>query len=117
MVRLVAFCAGLALHPLGSTGAGGAVALSPCPRPSDQYGPRYETVNGAYRSRGISPGSGNFVTIMPKDGAAPVSVNVTDKVFDTIGTLVVGTRITLVGYVRHSMSGVQPPYSCIELAQ
>ena len=117
MVRLVAFCAGLALHPLGSTGAGGAVALSPCPRPSDQYGPRYETVNGAYRSRGIFPGSGKFVTIMPKDGAAPVSVNVTDKVFDTIGTLVVGTRITLVGYVRHSMSGVQPPYSCIELAQ
>jgi hypothetical protein len=43
-------------------------------------------------------------------------VNVTDEVFDIVGTLAIGTHITLVGYVRNSASGAQPPYSCIELA-
>jgi hypothetical protein len=116
MARLVSLCAGLVLFALGWTGAEAAVVLSPCPRPSDQYGSRYETVNGAYRSRGVSPGGGKFVIIMPRAGAAPVSVNVTDEIFDVAGSLKVGTHITLVGYVSNSMSGAQPPYSCIELA-
>ncbi len=115
MARLVALCAGLVLYALGWTGAEAVVALGPCPRPSDQYGPRYETVNGAYRSRRVSPGGGKFVTIMPIDQAAPVSVNVTDKVFNVAGSLKIGTRITLVSYVSDSLSGAQTPYSCIEL--
>jgi hypothetical protein len=117
MARLVALCAGLVLYALGWTGAEAAVVLSPCPLPSDQHGPRYETVNGAYRSRGVSPGGGKFVILMPRDGAAPVSVNVTDKVFDVAGPLKMGTRITLVSYVSSSLSGAQPPYSCIQLAR
>jgi hypothetical protein len=117
MVRLVALCAGLILHASGWTGAGEAVALNPCPRPSDQYGPRYEIITGVYRSRGVTPGGGKFVTITSADRAAPVSVSVTGEVFDVAGTLVVGTHITLVGYVTNSLSGAQPPYSCIELAQ
>jgi hypothetical protein len=54
---------------------------------------------------------------MGMDRAAPISVNVTGEVFDVAGTLAVGTRITLVGYVSNSLSGAQPPYSCIEFAR
>ena len=117
MVRLVALCAGLVVYAPGWTRAEAAVALSPRSRPSDEYGPRYEAVSGAYRSHGVSPGGGKFVTIMPRDGASPVSLNVTDRVFDIAGSLQIGTLITVVSYVRASMSGAQPPYSCIELAQ
>ena len=117
MARLVILCAGLVLYALEWTRAEAAVALSPCPRPSDQYGPRYEAVSGAYRSHGVSRGGGKFVTIMPRDGASPVSLNVTDRVFDIAGSLQIGTLIAVVSYVRASMSGAQPPYSCIELAQ
>ena len=117
MVRLVALCAGLVIYALGWTRAEAAVALSPCPRPSDQYGPRYEAVSGAYRSRGTSPGGGKFVIIVPRGGAGPVSLNVTDNAFDIARLLTIGTRITVVGYVRASVSSAQPPYSCIELAR
>ena len=117
MVRSVALCAGLVVYALGWTLAEAAVALSPCPRPSDQYGPRYEAVSGAYRSHGVSPGGGKFVTIMPRDGAAPVSVTVTDEVFNVVGSLRIGIQITLVSYVSRSLFGAEPPYSCIELAR
>jgi hypothetical protein len=116
MVRVIALCAGLILQAPGWTRATEAVVLNPCPRPSDQYGARYEIMRGAFRSGGVSPGGGKFVTIMPRDGAEPVSVPVTDKVFDVAGSLVIGTRIILVSYVRDSLSGAQPPYSCVELA-
>jgi hypothetical protein len=111
------------LYTLGSillvpvlTRGGETVPFSRCSRPSDQYGPRYEVMTGMYRSRGVSPGGGKFMTITPKDWAAPVSLNVTDEVFDIAGTLALGTPIILVGYVSNSASGAQPPYSCIELA-
>jgi hypothetical protein len=117
MVRKVAPCAGFILYAIGWTRVEGSVALSSCPRPNDQYGPRYEVVTGAYQSRGISPGRGKFVTIMPAAGAAPVSVNVTDEVFNAAGSLKIDARIILVSYVTHSLSGSQPPYSCIELAR
>ena len=71
-------------------------------------------MNGPYQSRGVSPGGGKFVTITLRDGA-PLSVNVISKVFDIAGSLKIGTHITVVGYVRNSVSGAQPPYSCIEL--
>ena len=115
MARLVALCAGLVVYALGWTLGEAAVARSPCPRPSDQYGPRYEAVSGAYQSRAVCPGGGKFVTITPSGGAAPISVNVTGKVFKAVGSLKIGARITLLGYVTHSLSGLQPPYSCIEL--
>jgi hypothetical protein len=57
------------------------------------------------------------VNITLRDGAAPVSVNVTEKVFNIAGSLITGTPITLVSYVKDSLSGAQPPYSCIELAR
>jgi hypothetical protein len=117
MMRLVVLCAGLILlAPVLTRRAEAAVPFNPCPRPSDQYGPRYEIVTGMYQSRGVSPGGGKFVTIMPRDWAAPVSLNVSDEVFDIAGALAIGTPITLVGYVSNSASGAQPPYSCIELA-
>jgi hypothetical protein len=115
MVRSVALCIGLTLLAPGCARGAEVPAVNPCPRPSDQYGPRYEIMAGTYLSRGVSPGGGKFVTIRPTDrGAAPVSVNVTDRVFDIAGTLAAGTHITLFGYVGASVSGAQPPYSCIE---
>jgi hypothetical protein len=57
------------------------------------------------------------VIVMPREAAAPVSVNVTDKVFNAAGSLKIGARITLVSYVSNSLSGAQPPFSCIELAR
>ena len=117
MVRFIALCAGLAFYALEWAGAEQPAALSPCKRPVDQYGPRYEAVSGAYRSRGVSPGGGKFVTIMPRDGAAPVSVTVTDEVFNVVGSLRIGIQITLVSYVSRSLFGAEPPYSCIELAR
>ena len=116
MVRFNALCVGLVFYALGTAGAEEA-ALSRCKRPVDQYGPRYEVVSGTYRARGVSPGGGKFVTIMPRDGAAPVSVTVTDEVFNVAGSLRIGTQITLVSYVSHSLSGAEPPYSCIELTR
>jgi hypothetical protein len=115
MLRSLVLSAALILHALGGTGAE-MVLLNRCPRPADQHGPRYESMTGAYQSRGVTPGGGKFVTIMGVNWAAPVSVNVTAEVFDVAGTLAAGTRITLVGYVNSSLSGAQPAYSCIELA-
>ena len=37
-------------------------------------------------------------------------------VIDATEGLDAGTRVTLVGYVNNSMSGAEPPYSCVELA-
>jgi hypothetical protein len=116
MIRMVAMGVALVLAAPGHACGAEAAALNPCPRPSDQYGPRFEIMTGSYRSRGVSPGGGKFVTIMGKDRAAPVSVNVTDDVFAAAGTLAVGTRINLLAYPSNPMSGSQPPYSCIELA-
>ena len=92
-----------------------AGAPGSCPRPADQYGPRYQIMTGVYQSRQKTPGGGTVVTIMV-DRASPMSVPVTGGVFDAAGKLTVGTRVTLVGYVGASTSGAQPPFSCIELA-
>jgi hypothetical protein len=86
-----------------------------CPRPADQYGPRYQIMTGVYQSRQKAPGGGTVVTIMV-DRASPMSVPVTSDVFSVAGIVRPGTRVTLVGYVSDSMSGAMPPYSCIELA-
>src|SRR5664279_1798765 len=85
-----------------------------CPRPADQYGPRYQIMIGVYQSRQKTRG-GTVVTIMV-DRAWPMSVPGTGGVFDAAGKLTVGTRVTLVCYVGASTSGAQPPFSCIELA-
>ena len=116
MVRFNALCIGLVFYALGRAGAEEA-ALSRCKRPVDQYGPRYEAVSGAYRARGVSPGGGKFVTIMPRNAAAAVAVTVTDEAFNVVGSLTVGTQITLVSRASHSLSSAQPPYSYIELAR
>jgi hypothetical protein len=86
-----------------------------CPRPVDHNGARYQSLTGAYQSRGETRGSGKFLTLAP-DGAAPLSIMVTDGVFSAGRTLRAGARITVVAYVRSSMSGAQPPFSCMELA-
>jgi hypothetical protein len=114
MIRLVALSAASILLAPGCTRGAEVSAFNSCPRPTDQHGPRYEIMSGAYQSRGVSPGGGKFVTIM---GVAPISVNVTGEMFEVARTLAAGTRITLVGYVNNALSGTQPPYSCIELAR
>jgi hypothetical protein len=112
---IAAPCTGLIV--LAARGIGAAPRMpGRCPRPSDRYGPRYATISGAYRSRGVSAGGGKFVTLMPPQRAATASVNVTDAVFGLAGRLPVGTPITLFGYVENSLSGASPPYSCIEFA-
>jgi hypothetical protein len=115
MVRFNAVCVGLVFYALGRAGAEEA-ALGRCNRPVDQYGPRYEAVSGAYRARGVSPGGGKFVTIMPRNAAA-VSVTVTDEAYNVVGSLTIGTQITLVSRASHSLSSAQPPYSCVEFAR
>jgi hypothetical protein len=116
MIRLVALCVGVLLAT-GWTQVAEVALIRPCVRPGDQYGPHHEAITGDYQSRGVSPGGGKFVTIMPVDSiTAPVSLSVTDKIFDIAGILAIGTEITLVSYVRNSVAGTQPPYSCIELA-
>jgi hypothetical protein len=116
MSRSFVLGAALILHASGWTPGAKVVMFNPCPRPTDQHGPRYEIISGGYQSRGVSPGGGKFVTIMGIDKAAPISVSVTGEVFEVAGTLAVGTHVTLVGYVRNSLSGAQPPYSCSEFA-
>jgi hypothetical protein len=116
MIRMVGLGAALVLAALGYPRGAEAAAFNPCPRPNDQHGARFEIVTGAYLSRGVSPGGGKFVTIMGKDMAAPISVNVTDGVFAAAATVAVGTGITLFAYPSSSVSGSRPPYSCIELA-
>jgi hypothetical protein len=97
--------------------AGAAVAaFNSCPRPSGAGGSQYETITGAFQARGVTAGGGKFLTILASDWAGPVSVNVVDEVFDATEGLDAGTRVTLVGYVNNSMSGAEPPYSCVELA-
>jgi hypothetical protein len=44
-------------------------------------------------------------------------VNVVAGVFESTKSLGAGTRITLVGYVSNSLSGVHSPYSCLEPAR
>jgi hypothetical protein len=118
MIRVVGLSASSILVASGCMLGSEVAAHNSCPRPSDQHGPRYEIMNGAYQSRGVSPGGGKFVTILGMDGAAPISVNVTGRVFDVAaGALAAGAHIVLVGYVNSSLSGAQPPYSCIELAR
>jgi len=94
-----------------------AAASNSCPRPSDHRGPLFETITGAFQSRGVSADGGKFVTILGIDRAGPISVNVVAEVFESTRNLAAGTRITLVSYVGDSMSGAQPPYSCLELAR
>jgi hypothetical protein len=85
-----------------------------CPRPVDQYGTRYQSLTGAYQSRGETPGGGKYLTLLPDRAAAPMSIMVTAGAFDAARTLRAGARITVVAYMRSSMSGVQPPFSCID---
>jgi hypothetical protein len=92
-----------------------AVALGACPRPSGPNGPRYAVISGIYEGRGVSKGGGEFLTLLEEVGAAPVSVGVTDAVFDAAGKIAIGSRIALFSYVSHAMSGSAPPYSCMEL--
>src|SRR5690348_13083149 len=114
MIRLLAVSLGSILLIPGYPHAAAVGSPGSCPRPSDQYGPRYQFVTGTYQARGKGPGSGIYVTII-RDGS-PASLPVSGDVFSAAGMLRPGTRITLVGYVRDSGSGAMPPYSCVELA-
>jgi len=87
-----------------------------CPRPVDKYGARYESLTGVYQSRGETAGGGKFLTILPDRAAAPASIMVTDGAFDAARTLRAGARITVIAYSGSSISGAQPPFSCLELA-
>jgi hypothetical protein len=122
MIRTVAVSFALILLAPGCSHAAEVGAPGSCPRPADQYGPRYQTMTGAYQSRGETPGGGKYVTIIldgslkPPFPVSEMSVPVSGGVFSAAGKVRPGTRVTLVGYVGHSMSGAMPPFSCIELA-
>ena len=115
MVRVAVLCT-ISFLCGSSSGTEVAAATHSCARPSDQRGPLYETITGAFQSRGVSAGGGMFVTIKENNSAGPISVNLVAGVFETIRNLAAGTRITLVGYVSNSLSGAHPPYSCLERA-
>jgi hypothetical protein len=122
MIRMVAVSIALLLLAPGCPHAAQVGLPGSCPRPTDQYGPRYQINTGAYQSRGETRGGGKYVTIILNGSLKPpypvseMSVAVSGDVFIATGNLSVGTRVTLVGYVGDSRSGAMPPYSCIELA-
>jgi hypothetical protein len=113
--RLIA--ASLALIPLDSACVHAWELGGPgsCPRPTDQYAPPNQIVTGTYRSRGVTQGGGEYVTIILNGSLKPPypvserSVPVSGGVFSAAGMLRPGTRITLVGYVGYSMSRAMPP--------
>jgi hypothetical protein len=122
MIRQIAMSLALILPAPARSHAAEVGAPGSCPRPTDQYGPRYQTMTGAYQSRGKTQGGGKYVTIVlnrslkPPYPVSEKSVPVSGDVFNAAGKIRPGTRVTLVGYVGHSMSGSMPPFSCIELA-
>jgi hypothetical protein len=115
MIRIIAISVALILLTPACLHAEEDVgAPDSCPRPTDQYGPRYQIMAGAYQSRGETQGGEMYLTMIV-DGS-PHSVPVSGNVFRAAGKVRHGARITLVGYAGHSMSGAMPPFSCIELA-
>jgi hypothetical protein len=87
-----------------------------CPRPSDQYGLRYQTVTGTLIAHHARAPGGKFVVIQPPVAAAPHAEAVTDAVFDLLVSVPSGTLITLFNYPNAALSSAQPPYSCVEVA-
>jgi hypothetical protein len=122
MLRPIAVSVGLIALSSGYPYAAGVGSPGSCPRPSDQYGLRYQFVTGTFKARGKTQGGGKYVTIILNGSLKPpypvseMSVAVSGEVFIATGNLSVGTRVTLVGYVGDSRSGAMPPYSCIEFA-
>jgi hypothetical protein len=114
MIRMIALSFAVILLAPGCPNAAEVGAPGSCPRPTDQYGRRYQIMTGAYQSRGKTQGGGKYVTIIVDE--SPNSVPISDDVFSVAGHIRTGTRVTLVGYVGHSTSGAMPPFSCIELA-
>jgi hypothetical protein len=93
-----------------------ALAMNPCPRPYDQYGPRFSQIRGTFLFRHETAGGGRFVVIKSQSAAAPQSETITDEVFDTLGSVQPGTLIILFSYATPSLSSAQSPYSCVELS-
>jgi hypothetical protein len=114
MIRHSAVSLGFVLLLVEHPQAAGVGPAGSCPRPSDQYGPRYQFETGTFQARGKGPGGGLYATII-RD-SSPASLPVSEEVFEAARTLRPGAHITLVGYLRDSRSGAMPPYSCIELA-
>jgi hypothetical protein len=89
-----------------------------CPRPRDKQGRAlYETLTGTFQSRSLSQFGGKAITILPVNGASPISITVTDKMYDAAESITPGTRINLLAYYRNAMSGARPGYTCLEIAQ
>ncbi len=91
-----------------------------CSRPTDAYGPKYETVTGIYNSREVTPGGGPLVILRTNAGPdmgmpAGQAVNITDGLYIELGSIPTGTKITLFSYVSSSLSGANPPFSCFEI--
>jgi hypothetical protein len=81
-----------------------------CPRPTDEYGERYQIESGKFLRL-----ENSAVVIQPPYSAGPLSVNITSEVAEILRSVYAGTKITLYDYVGSSLSGANPTYSCVEL--
>jgi hypothetical protein len=87
-----------------------------CPRPRDDQGRvLYTTLTGTYQSRSVTRFGGKSITILPVNGVSPVSITVTDKMYDEAESITPGTRINLLAYYRNALSGARPGYTCVEV--
>ena len=91
-------------------------AVEGCARPSDENGPLYEEIKGLYLGQMRPNGVAAMAEIYPFGSASPVSVPVDDMVARQLEQVTRGTPVTLVGYVSNSLSGSQPPYTCMEIS-
>lgn len=85
-----------------------------CTRPYDSNGPTFQIEYGELVRLQITEGGGSLVVIKSPYAAGLQSVNVTAEVAEKLKNTPTGTQITLFGYVRSSLSGANPTYSCVE---
>jgi len=86
-----------------------------CPRPSDNNGKQYETTTGTFVKIYTDQSGGDYIIIKPANAASNATVVVTKPVIQQLQSVSAGTNITLFSYSNNSMSGSQPPYSCVEI--
>jgi hypothetical protein len=114
----------------GCAGASGPVAASSsaspsgppagngCPRPTDQGGPLYYAVTGAFVRIQASPGGDRQVVLQPSPASPERYYRATDEVLSRLSGARRGAPVTMLSYRTSSMAGGgggDPPFSCVEL--
>jgi hypothetical protein len=86
-----------------------------CLRPSDEHGPLYYEVSGIFARISVDRGGGQTVVLKRSSEATEDYHRATDELIDQLRSMRTGTAVTLVSYAVSSLSGGEPPFSCVEL--